>query len=152
MLTAVLPSSCHSRSVGLQRKSSQKETQLFHWKVLLFGDRKISVFLFILVAQDPSFCTLCSLSLYPPWPGNWPLLPSLPLHVNMFKSYPPFRSHLKCPYLATCPNLSTRDRASTLVSPGWACGKDIPEALSGLVSISIQCASIFMSLFFPTRL
>lgn len=152
MLTAVLPSSGHSRSVGCRERSSQKERQLFHWKVVLFGDREISVFLFILVAQDPSLCTLCSLSLYPPWPGHWPLAPSLPIHVYMVKSYLPFRSHLKGPYLATCPNLSTRDRVSALVSDGWACGKDIPGALSGLVSISIQCASIFTSLFFPTIL
>lgn len=102
-------------------------------------------------AQDPPFCTLLFSVPVPVMAMALSLVPSTPLPVYVFKSYLSFTSSLKHLPLAAFPNLSTRDHAFFLVSYGQAIREDFSEPLSWLVSISTQCVSILMSLFFSTR-
>lgn len=129
---------CHLRIVHTSSASHYLETERPH------------IYLFILIAQDPSFCTLLF---------NVPV-PAMPMALSPCVLHFPACacvqilpvSDLTHLYLATFPDLSTRDHVLLLVSCCWANRKDFSEPLPWPVSISIQSVSVLMSLFFFTRL
>ena len=162
IFTSICVKCCLTQPISFQvtrvaeKEQSKGERQLFHLRSSYTNSAfydfwtegsQSSFLLPRILLSAPS----CSLSLYLPWPWHCPLVHSLPLHVCV-QILPIFQVLPQTLHLAIFPNLSTRGRASFLVSYGWAYKKDFSESLLWLVSFSNQCVSVLTSIFFLTRL
>ena len=96
--------------------------------ILLSGNRRISIFPFILWPRIPLSALSCSV--YPPRPWHCPLVPSIPFHVYVCKSYLSFMSSLKHRPLAP-PLISQPETVPSWFPMAGPPGKISPSASHG---------------------